>query len=90
MNITDAQADYAKQVAASLNDREVRIETDMRNEKIGYKIREARLQKVPYMVVGGDREKEEGTIAVRDRSGEQKTMKVAEFVSLVKSFEPAV
>ena len=90
MNITDAQADYAKQVAASLNDREVRIETDMRNEKIGYKIREARLQKVPYMVVVGDREKEEGTIAVRDRSGEQKIMKVDEFVSLVKSFEPAV
>ena len=90
MNITDAQADYAKQVAASLNDREVRIETDMRNEKIGYKIREARLQKVPYMVVVGDREKEEGTIAVRDRTGEQKTMKVDEFVSLVKSFEPAV
>jgi threonyl-tRNA synthetase len=90
MNITDAQADYARQVAAKLNEREIRFETDLRNEKIGFKIREARLQKVPYMLVVGDKEKEEGTVAVRDRSGEQKTMQVDEFVSLVKSLEPAV
>ncbi len=90
MNITDAQADYARRVAARLNEREIRFETDLRNEKIGFKIREARLQKVPYMLVVGDKEKEEGTVAVRDRSGEQKTMQVDEFVSLVKSFEPAV
>ncbi|HOS96591.1 MAG TPA: threonine--tRNA ligase [Deltaproteobacteria bacterium] len=90
MNITDAQADYARQVGQRLNEREVRFETDLRNEKIGFKIREARLQKVPYMLVVGDKEKEEGTVAVRDRSGEQKTMRVDEFVSLVKSFEPVV
>jgi threonyl-tRNA synthetase len=90
MNITDAQADYVKQVAQKLNEREVRFETDLRNEKIGFKIREARLQKVPYMLVVGDKEKEEGTVAVRDRSGEQTTMQVDEFVSLVKSSEPAV
>jgi len=82
MNITDAQADYARQVGQRLNEREVRFETDLRNEKIGFKIREARLQKVPYMLVVGDKEKEEGTVAVRDRSGEQKTMRVDEFVSL--------
>ncbi|MCU0577808.1 MAG: threonine--tRNA ligase [Desulfobacterota bacterium] len=90
MNITDAQADYLKQVAAALNDREVRIETDLRNEKIGFKIREARLQKVPYMVVVGDKEKEDGTVAVRDRTGEQKTMTVDEFIAMVKSFDPVV
>jgi len=90
MNITDSQADYARQVASFLNDREIRVETDLRNEKIGYKIREARSQKVPYMLVAGDREKDSGTVSVRDRSGEQRTMTPADFVSLVRSFDPAL
>ena len=66
MNITDAQADYAADVASRLRASDVRIELDTRNEKIGYKIREARQQKVPYMLITGDREKDEGTVTVRE------------------------
>jgi len=70
LNITDAQADYARQVAADLNQAGFRAHADLRNEKIGYKIREHTLQKVPWLLVIGDREKERGTISVRTRSGE--------------------
>jgi threonyl-tRNA synthetase len=70
LNITDAQADYARQVAASLNEAGFRAHADLRNEKIGYKIREHTLQKVPWLLVIGDREKEKGAISVRTRSGE--------------------
>ncbi len=90
MNITDAQADYTEQVAAKLRANDVRIEVDARNEKIGYKIREARLQKVPYMVVIGDREKEEGTITVRERSGDQKTMGIDDFIKIVNDAQPVI
>ena len=88
MNITDAQADYATKVASLLNDREIRVETDLRNEKIGYKIREARAQKIPYMLVAGEKERADGTVSVRDRSGAQKTMTPEEFAGLVRSFDP--
>ncbi|HOW99460.1 MAG TPA: His/Gly/Thr/Pro-type tRNA ligase C-terminal domain-containing protein, partial [Deltaproteobacteria bacterium] len=90
MNITDAQGDYAAGVTAKLRASDVRVEFDSRNEKIGFKIREARLQKVPYMLVIGDREKEEGTVTVRDRGGEQKAMTTDEFIQMVKSAQPAV
>ncbi|HQI00995.1 MAG TPA: threonine--tRNA ligase [Deltaproteobacteria bacterium] len=90
MNITDAQADYATEVTKRLRCSDVRAEIDLRNEKIGYKIREARLQKVPYMIVTGDREKEEGTIAVRDRSGEQQTMTLDDFIKIVKDAQPVI
>ena len=70
MPITDRSADYAKEVAAKLSDLGVRVETDLRNEKIGYKIREAQMQKLPYMLVVGDREAESGKVAVRTRAGE--------------------
>jgi threonyl-tRNA synthetase len=70
MNITDAQADYAAEVANSLVKQGFRVESDLRNEKIGYKIREHTLQKVPFLLVVGDREKENGLVAVRARSGE--------------------
>ena len=70
MPITDRTADYAKDVAAKLTAAGVRVETDLRNEKIGYKIREAQMQKTPYMLVIGDREAESGAVAVRTRSGE--------------------
>ena len=69
MNITDRTADYAKQVAAKLDEAGVRVETDLRNEKIGYKIREAQMQKIPYMLVVGDKEAESGCVAVRTRDG---------------------
>jgi threonyl-tRNA synthetase len=90
MNITDAQAEYSAEVTKKLIANDVRVELDGRNEKIGFKIREARLQKVPYMLVIGDREKEEGTVTVRDRSGEQKAMTVPEFIDLVKSAYPVI
>ncbi len=70
MPITDRAADYAKDVAAKLTALGVRVETDLRNEKIGYKIREAQMQKIPYMLVVGDREAESGKVAVRTRKGE--------------------
>jgi threonyl-tRNA synthetase len=70
MNITDSQAEYAAQAAANLNEAGFRVEADLRNEKIGYKIREHTLQKVPWLLVVGDREKERGTVSVRTRSGE--------------------
>ena len=70
MPITDRTAEYAKDVASKLSELGVRVETDLRNEKIGYKIREAQMQKVPYMLVVGDREAESGKVAVRTRAGE--------------------
>ncbi|MBS0215181.1 MAG: threonine--tRNA ligase [Proteobacteria bacterium] len=70
MNITDAQAEYADQVRKTLADQGFRVVSDLRNEKIGYKIREHTLQRVPYLLVVGDREREEGRVAVRTRGGE--------------------
>lgn len=70
MNITDAQADYVAEVRKTLADQGFRVEADLRNEKIGYKIREHTLQRVPYLLVVGDREKEHGQVAVRTRGGE--------------------
>ena len=70
LNITDAQADYVTEVRKALANQGFRVESDLRNEKIGYKIREHTLQKVPYLLVAGDREKEQGAIAVRTRGGE--------------------
>ena len=68
--ITDRSAGYAAQVLEKLEKNGVRAEIDLRNEKIGYKIREAQMQKVPYMLVIGDKEVENGTVAVRTRAGE--------------------
>ena len=70
MNITDNQADFAKNVQQSLAEQGFKVELDLRNEKIGFKIREHTLQRVPYMLVIGDRELETNTVAVRTRSGE--------------------
>ncbi len=70
MNITDAQADYVRDVAQALAGKGFRVETDLRNEKIGYKIREHAMQRIPYQLVVGDREKEQGMVAVRTRAGE--------------------
>ena len=70
MNITDAQADFVESVQQVLVKKGFRAAKDLRNEKIGYKIREHTLQRVPYLLVVGDREKENGQVAVRTRSGE--------------------
>ena len=70
LNITDAQADFVADVAKSLQKQGLRVVTDLRNEKITYKIREHSLQKVPYILVVGDKEKAAGTVAVRARGNQ--------------------
>ena len=70
MNITDRQSDYAVGVANRLKSKGFRVESDLRNEKIGFKIREHTLQKVPFLLVVGEREVERGRIAVRALNGE--------------------
>ena len=68
--ITDRAHEYAKDLAAKLNGLNIHAETDCRSEKLGYKIREAQMQKIPYMLVIGDRDMENGTVSVRTRKGE--------------------
>ena len=70
MNITDKQAEFAEKVHQTLENQGFRVETDLRNEKIGFKIRAHTLSKVPYLLVVGDKERESNTVAVRTRSGE--------------------
>ena len=70
LNITDAQADYVKEVVAELKKNGIRTECDLRNEKITYKIREHSLQKLPYLLVAGEREMQSKQVAVRTRKGE--------------------
>jgi threonyl-tRNA synthetase len=70
LNITDAQAEYARTVAKTLQNQGFRVEVDLRNEKITYKIREHSMQKVPYLVVIGDKEMASGAVAVRARGGQ--------------------
>ena len=71
LNITDKQADYARSVENDLKARGFRVVSDLRNEKIGFKIREHTLLKVPYLLVVGDKEVESKTVAVRSRRGEE-------------------
>jgi threonyl-tRNA synthetase len=81
MNITDAQADYAKTIAQQLREQGLRVDADVRNEKVGYKIREHTLQKIPYLLVVGEREKEHAQVSVRTRAGEDLgSMPLAAFV----------
>jgi len=82
MNITDAQADWVEDVRKTLTNQGFRVTSDLRNEKIGYKIREHTLQRVPYLLVVGDREKDNGAVAVRTRSGEDLgSMSVSDFAT---------
>ena len=83
MNITDNQAEYAQQVVDSLQAQGFRVKTDLRNEKIGFKIREHTLKRVPYMLVVGDKEMEAGKVAVRSRRGEDLgSMPLEDFITL--------
>ncbi len=85
-SITDAQAGYVAEVAQALVDKGFRVEADLRNEKVGYKIREHTLQKVPYLLVVGDREKEAGAVSVRTRSGEDLgSMPLADFIQRLQT-----
>ncbi|MCC7277877.1 MAG: threonine--tRNA ligase [Chromatiaceae bacterium] len=70
LNITDRQADWVREVASTLTDKGFRTHLDLRNEKIGFKIREHTLQRVPYLLVAGDREVETRTLSVRNRKGQ--------------------
>ncbi len=84
MNITDKQAEYVAKIEKMLKNQQIRAISDLRNEKIGFKIREHTLKRIPYMLVAGDREMEEASIAVRSLGGEDLgVMKVDEFVKLV-------
>ena len=86
MNITDSQADYVQQVVKTLSDAGLRVKADLRNEKVGFKIREHTLRRVPYMLVCGDKEISEGKIAVRTRKGtDLGTFKVEEFAEILKN-----
>ncbi len=85
MNITDSQAEACESVVAKLKESGIRAISDLRNEKIGFKIRERTLERIPYLLVLGDREVEEGTVNVRTRSGKNLgTMSIDAFVDLVK------
>ncbi len=86
MNITDAQGDFVREITQTLVAQGFRVEADLRNEKIGYKIREHTLDKVPYLLVVGDREKDAGAVAVRTRAGEDLgSMPIASFAERLKS-----
>ncbi|HEX5381638.1 MAG TPA: threonine--tRNA ligase [Acinetobacter sp.] len=86
MNITDSQAEACESVVAKLKENGLRAISDLRNEKIGFKIRERTLERIPYLLVLGDREVEEGTVNVRTRSGKNLgTMSIDAFVDLVKA-----
>ena len=89
--VSDKFADYAKQVAEALKASGVRVEVDDRDEKLGYKIRQAQLQKVPYMLILGEKEQSAGTVSVRKRdlidendSPELGAMSVEEFAAIIK------
>ena len=86
MNITDSQADYVKQVTKKLSDTGLRVKSDLRNEKIGFKIREHTLRRVPYMLVCGDKEIEAGKVAVRTRKGQDLgSFTIDEFCDILKN-----
>ena len=83
--VTDRAADYCAEVAGKLKEQGFRVEVDGRNEKIGKKIREAQLEKVPYMLVVGDRDMEAGTVSVRHRSeGDLGAMGLAQFSAMLR------
>jgi threonyl-tRNA synthetase len=86
LNITDAQADYARFVAKTLQDQGLRVDLDLKNEKITYKIREHSMQKLPYLLVVGDKEMAASSVAVRARGGKDLgAMPLNAFVQMIKS-----
>jgi threonyl-tRNA synthetase len=88
VNITDKQSDYARQVAAQLQEAGYRVETDLRNEKIGFKIRELEMAKVPYVVVVGDKEMASGSVSVRARHGQDLgALSLDQFLETLKAAE---
>ncbi len=91
LTVTDRHIPYAEKVYIALVQKGIRVEKDFRNEKLGFKIREAQLQKIPYMLVVGDREEKEETISPRKRSGEaMRAMRLEDFIKLVESEYPSI
>jgi threonyl-tRNA synthetase len=91
MTVTDRQIPYAEGVYKQMIQKGVRVEKDFRNEKLGFKIREAQVQKIPYMLVIGDREVKEGTVSPRKRNGETlKSMAVEDFIKQIESEYPTI
>jgi threonyl-tRNA synthetase len=88
MNITEAQADYASGIAQALEKQGFRVELDLRNEKIGYKIREHSLQKLPYQIIVGDKEKADGLVAVRARGEDLGQLTLDAFIARLKAEMP--
>ena len=87
--ITDKQAEYANQVRDQLLVAGFRVDIDLRNEKVGLKIREAEKAKIPYMLVVGDRESQANTVSVRKRSGTNVgTLKITEVLELIRNDMP--
>jgi threonyl-tRNA synthetase len=85
LNISESQADYVRQVVEKLKKNGIRVENDLRNEKITYKIREHSMQKMPYLLVAGEREMQAGHLAVRTRKGEDLgSMPVQAFIELMQ------
>ena len=85
LNITNAQDEYCEQVKRALMSEDIRTATDLRNEKIGLKIREATLKKIPYCLIIGAKEQEANKVAVRTREGQDLgQMTVEEFIGMVK------
>ena len=85
MSLTDRTADIAKETADKLNEAGLRAECDLRNEKIGYKIREAQLEKIPYMLIIGDKDVENNVVSVRSRKeGDLGTMSYEQFFMKIK------
>ena len=81
MNISDKQADYVHQAVKSLKEKGFRVIEDLRNEKISFKIREHTIQRVPYLLIAGEREQSLGQFALRDQAGNNKgCMTLGEFV----------
>ena len=83
--VSEKQKEYAEKLNKQLEDLDIRAEADLRSEKVGYKIREAQLQKIPYMLVVGDKEMESGSVSVRDRKeGDAGVMKFEDFLSKIQ------
>jgi threonyl-tRNA synthetase len=91
LTVTDRHIPYAEKIYHQLIQKGIRVEKDFRNEKLGFKIREAQIQKIPYMLVIGDREEKEGTLSPRKRSGEAvKAMRIEDFILQVESEYPSL
>ena len=89
LNITDAQSDYVSELVKQLKKQGVRVISDLRNEKLGYKVREHTMQRIPYLLVAGEREKAEKTVSVRDVSGKNLgSMTLTQVCELIKGDAP--